>query len=187
MVVHDDYIALRRLASHLSDEAALVVWTTLAKAGIAARVELGPELAGLGQIVDLGTVAGLGGLLPLGDGVVLRDFFEAGKNRLAAQRVKLVAADVIRSALHVADTQRAQQRLEERNVFEEELLLEIFRAGRDNHAPPRSQGRQEVGQGFAGAGARLDDQMTIFVESPLDGLCHLQLAAAKLIGQTGAR
>src|SRR5271166_760693 len=116
MVVHDDYIALRRLAPHFSDEATLVVRATLAKAGVAARVELGPELAGLGQIINLGAVAGLGRLLPLGDGVVLRDFFEAGKNRLAAQRVKLVAADVIRSALHVADTQRAQQRLEERKI-----------------------------------------------------------------------
>src|SRR5271165_5748309 len=106
MVVHDDHIALRCLAPHFSDEAALIVRTTLAKTGIAAGVELRPKLAGLGQIVDLRTVAGLGGLLPLSDGMILRDFFKSGKNRLATQCVKLVAADVIRSALHIADAQR---------------------------------------------------------------------------------
>ena len=133
-----------------------------------------PQRARLGHSGELGAVAGFGGLLPLGNLAVLVDLFQAGKNRLVAQGDQLVAAEVVGAALHVADAQVAQQRFEEGNVAEVELVLQGLGAGGDDDALAGAQGGQQVGERFAGAGAGLDDQVAAFVESPLDGLGHLQ-------------
>ncbi len=146
-----------------------------------------PECAGLGERVDLGAVAGLGGLLPLGDVVVLVDLFEAGQDGLVAQRVELVAAEVVGAAFHVADLQLAQERFEKGDVAEEELLLQGLGAGGDDDALAGAQGGQQVGEGLAGAGAGFDDEVALLGESALDGLGHLELARAVLVGQRGSR
>src|SRR5271156_5611457 len=187
VVVDDDDVALGGAAAHFGNEAALVVGAALAEAGLAARVKLGPELAGLGQIVELDAVAGLGGPLPLGDLMVLRDLFEPVEDGLIAQGVELVAAEIVGAALHIADPERTEKGFEEGDVLEKELLLEIFRAGRDDDTASRAQRRQQIGEGLAGAGSGLDDQVTIFVESALDGLRHFELSAAELVGQLRAR
>ncbi len=187
VVVDDDDVGLERLAPHLGDEAAAVVRTGRAEAGVAARVELVPESARLGQSGKLGAVAGLGGLLPLGDLAVLVDLFQARQNRLIAQRDQLVAAEIVGAALHVADAQAAQQRFEKRNVAEEELILQRLGAGGDDDALAGAQRGQQVGEGLAGAGAGLDDQVAALGEGALDGLGHLELAGAVLVGQRRTR
>jgi hypothetical protein len=65
VVVDDDDVGLERLAAHAGDEAALPVGAGLAEAGFGAGVELVPERGVFGQRVDLGAVAGFGGLFPL--------------------------------------------------------------------------------------------------------------------------
>ena len=187
MVIDDDDIALGGAAAHLGDEAAIVVGAALAEAGVAARIEFGPELAGLGKLVELDSVSGLGGLLPFGDLLILRDFFESVEDGLTAQGVELVPAEIVGAALHIADAQRAEQRLEEGDVLEEELLLQVLGSGRDDDAAARAQGGEQIGEGLAGAGPGLDDQVAVFVEGALDGLCHLQLPAAELVGQLRTR
>ena len=181
MVVDDDDVGLERLAAHGGDEAALPVGAGLAEAGFAAGVELVPERGGLGEGVDLGAVAGFGGLLPRGDVVELVDLFEAVEERVVAQRVELVPAEVVAAALHVADLQRAEEGFEEGDVLEEELLLEVFGAGGDDDAllalAGEAQGGQKIGEGFAGAGAGFDDEVALVVEGGLDGVGHLVLAA----------
>jgi hypothetical protein len=99
------------------------------------------------------------------------------------QRIQLVAAKIVRPPLHVANAQRPQQRLQKRNVLEEKLLLQVLRPGRDNHPLPRTQRRQQIRQRLPRPRPRLDDQVTLLVESALDRLRHLQLALAKLIRQ----
>ena len=106
-------VRLKRFAAHRGDEAALPVGTGLSEACLGAGVELLPEWGGLGERVDLSTVAGLGGLLPGGDVVELVDLFEAVEEWVVAQRVELVAAEVVVSAFHVTDLQRAQEGKEE--------------------------------------------------------------------------
>ena len=172
MVIDDDDVALSGAAAHFGDEAALVVGAALAEAGVTARVELGPELAGLGQVVELDAVAGFGGLLPFGNLLILRDFFESVEDGLAAQRVELVAAEVVGAALHIADAQRAEQRFEEGDVLEEKLLLEVLGAGRDDDAAARAQGGEQIGEGFAGAGSGFNDQVAVFVQGALNRLRH---------------
>ena len=44
-----------------------------------------------------------------------------------------------------------------------------------------------VRQSFAGAGTGFDDQVAALLQRLLDGLSHLQLAAAKLVRRMGAR
>ena len=100
VVIDDDELGLERLAAHAGDEAALPVGAGLAEAGFAAGVQLGPERGGLGQCVDLGAVAGFGGLLPRGDRVELVDLFEAGEDGRVAQRVELVPAEIVGAAFH---------------------------------------------------------------------------------------
>ena len=146
-----------------------------------------PEGARLGHAGKLGAVAGFGGLLPLGDLAVLVDLFEAGENGLVAQGDELVAAEVVGAALHVADAQVAEQRFEEGNVAEVELVLQGLGAGGDDDALAGAQGGQQIGEGFAGAGAGLDDEVAALGEGALDGLGHFKLAGAVLVGQRRAR
>ncbi len=190
VVVDDDDVGLERLAAHRRDEAALPVGAGLAEAGFGARVQLVPQRGGLGQGVDLGAVAGLGGLLPRGDVVELLDLFEAVEKWVVAQRVELVAAEIVAAALHVADLQRAEQRLEEGDVLEEELLLQIFCAGGDDDAllvlARLAQRGQKIGERLSGAGSGFDDEVALVVEGLFDGSRHLVLALAVLEGEGGA-
>ena len=77
--------------------------------------------------------------------------------------------------------------LEKRNVFVEKLFLQILGSGRNDDALARSNHRQQVGQGLAGAGAGFDDQVSLFGERFLDRLRHLKLPAAEFIGGMGLR
>ena len=140
-----------------------------------------------GSPESLGAVAGFGGLFPLGDLAVLIDLFKAGKDRLVAQNKELVAAKVVRAAFHVADAEAAEKSLQKWNVAKIELVLQRLGAGGDDDALAGAQGRQQVGEGLAGAGARLDDEVAMLGESALDGLGHFKLAGAVFVGQRGPR
>ena len=119
---------------------------------------------------QFGAVAGGGGLLPGGDVVELLDLIEAAEERGVAECVELVAAEIVGAALHVADLEVIlQDGLKEGDVLEVELLLQVFGAGGDDDAlscapAGEAQGRQEVGEGFAGAGAGFDDEMALVFE-----------------------
>ena len=144
----------------------------------------------LGECVDFGSVAGFGGALPLGDVVELVDLFEAVEERVAAEGVELVLAEVVGAAFHVADFEGAEDGFEEGDVLEVELLLEVFGAGGDDDAllvlAGEAEGGEEVGEGFAGAGAGFDDEVTLVLEGLFDGSGHVVLAGAVLEGERGA-
>ena len=115
------------------------------------------------------------------------NLFQAIQDGLVAQGIQLIAAEIIRPALHVADAQRSQQRLQKGHVAEKELLLQILGSGGDNDPLPGAQCRQQVGQRLAGPGARFDDQMLAFLQAAFHRPRHIQLPAPELIGQRGAR
>jgi len=121
--------------------------------------------------------------------VELVDLFEAAEDRVVAEGVELLLAEVVGAALHVADLERAEDGFEERDVFEEELFLEVFGAGGDDDAllllAGAFEGGEQVGEGFSGAGAGFDDEMTAVVEALLDGLGHFVLAGTVLEGEGG--
>ena len=109
-MVDDDDVAFECAPPHLGDEAAVELLAIGADAAIGTRVELGPQVAGLGQLGQLGTVAGLGRLLPVADDAELVDFLETVQHRLRRQVVKLFAAEIIAAPFHVTDAQLAEVR-----------------------------------------------------------------------------
>ena len=145
-----------------------------------------PQGAGFGHAGKFGAVAGLGDLFPLGDLAVLVDLFEARRNGLVAQGEELAAAEVVGAALHIADAQLAEEGFEEGNIAKVELILEGLGSGGDDDALAGAQGGQQVGEGFAGAGARLDDEMAALGKGLLDGLGHLELAGTVFVGERRA-
>ena len=78
---------------------------------------------------------------------------------------------------------------EKGEVLEVELLLEVFGAGGDDDAllaiAGEAEGGEEVGEGFAGAGACFDDEVAVVREGGLDGFGHFVLAGAVLEGERG--
>src|SRR5574337_453759 len=73
--------------------------------------------------------------------------------------------------------------LEKGNVFEEKLFLEVLGAGGNDHALARADRGQQVGKSFSGSRTGLDHEVTLLLDRLLDGLRHLQLAAAELVGR----
>ncbi len=147
-----------------------------------ARVDLGPGGAGFGQRLDLGAVADFGGLLPLADDLEIGHFLQARQHRLLLGVVDLLAAGVVVAALHVADLQRPREMLlQERNVLEEELLLQILGAGGDHDALAREQRGNQVRQRLAGARAGFDDQVALVGQRRFHGLGHLHLPRTELV------
>ncbi len=187
MMIHDDHVALERAAAHLGDEAPLVVGAALSETSLASRVELGPYRTVFRQLADLGAISGRGRLLPGGNLLKVIDLLQAVQDRLIAQRIQFVAAQIVRPALHVADAQRSQERFEKGQIAEEELLLQILCAGRDDDPLPHPKSRQQVGERLAGTGTGLDDEVSVLRERAFDRSRHLELAAAKLVGQARAR
>ncbi len=55
----------------------------------------------------------------------------------------------------------------------EQLLLQILRAGRNDHAFAGADRRHEVGERLSGAGAGLHHQMAALFDGLLDCLGHL--------------
>ena len=187
MVIHDDDVALSGAPSHLGDEAAVVLFAFLAEASVGAGIEFVPKRACLGQFGEFCAVAGVRGLFPGGDRLIVFDLFEAAQDGLVSQVVELFSAEIIVAALHVADGKLSlavgrERALQKRHVFEVKLLLQIFRAGRDDDALAGANDGQQIGERFSSTGAGFSDQMALFFQRLLHRLGHLELSAAEFIG-----
>ncbi len=76
---------------------------------------------------------------------------------------------------------------EQRQILGEDLLLQVLGAGRDDHALAAEDGRDEVGEGLAGAGPGFDEQDAAVLERVGDRGGHAALAVARLEGGEGLR
>src|SRR5262249_17135193 len=127
VMVHNDDVAFERALMHGGDEAALEIRTLLPGAEIAAGIDLSPGGPGFGQRFDVGAISEFRGFFPSADDLEIGQLFQAREHRLLFSIVDFLAARVIAAALHVADIQWPREMLlQERNIFEEELLLEVF-------------------------------------------------------------
>ena len=85
----------------------------------------------------------------------------------AAELLQAVGAQIVRAALEQRDARRhADGAGDQRQVFVEELVLQRARAGGDEHPFARQQRRHEVGEGLAGARARLDHERRAVFDAP---------------------
>ena len=153
------------LLVHAGDEAALELLALLAGAELAARVDLCPGRLDSGSVRNLGAIAGLGGLLPLADDLEVGHLFESARARARVRRRR--SSGGRRNWRGPSCSRRAAggDASQERNVLEEELLLEILGAGGDHHALAGENRGDQVGQRLAGAGACLHDQMAFVGEA----------------------
>ena len=174
MVVDDDDVALVRPLVHLRNEAAFELLALLAGAELASGIHFVPSRAVFGQSLDLGAVAGGGGLFPFANDLKVGDLFQARENRLAFGVVNLLPAREVVAALHVANLQRpVEMFLQERNVFVEKLLLQVLGSGGNNHALSRKDSGDQIGQGLAGTGSRVHQQMFLFGQRRFHRFGHL--------------
>src|SRR5579859_1528619 len=120
------------------------------------------------------------------------NFFQPAQDRLASEVIDLLAAKIIVAAFHVADVELAlavgeKRLLEEWDIFVEKLFLQILRSSRDDDALAGTNDGKEISQRLSGSSAGFDDQVSLFRQSLLDGLRHLQLPAAKFVGGVSLR
>ena len=120
------------------------------------------------------------------------DLFQSAEHGLVGEVVELLAAQIVVAPLHVTDVELAfavgKKRLfEKRDIFVEELFLQILGSGGNDDALAGTDDGHQVGQRLARAGAGFDDQVTLFFQRLLDRLRHLQLSPAKFVGGMGAR
>lgn len=93
-----------------------------------------------------------------------------------------MAAQIVAAALHVANRESlAKKALEERNIFEEELLLQGLGVGRNHHSLAGQDGWNQVGQSLACARSRLDNQALLLPERSFHRLRHFQLPGTEFV------
>ena len=162
-----------------------------------------PAIAGhfvphVGERAEAEIAAGavVGVFRPLEDRLELLEFLllEKGRLRPVDRGRHPPQADVVRPPLgqHERKLDR-HHRLQERNVPREELLLQTDRVRRDDQrffrlvlqflfADHGQNGRNQIGETLADAGPRLDDQVRLLRDGPLDRGRHLELLRPVFIG-----
>jgi hypothetical protein len=184
VVVDDHHVGFGGALAHAGDEALAELGTFAAKAGVGGGGDLVPERQVLGQVAELGAVAGLGPCLPL--------FDHRQQERIGggagAVLVEPVQAQVIRPALHQRRSElHAERVLQRRQVLEEDLLLQVLGAGGDEQTPAAKNGGNQVSERFAGAGTGFHEQRAAVVDGRGNGLCHRPLSLARLVAVHRAR
>ena len=119
------------------------------------------------------------------------DLVKAAKHRLIGEVIELFAAQIVIASFHITDIElafavRKKCQLKKRDIFMKELLLKIFCACRNDDSLARTNNGYKVSQRFAGPGACLDNQVTLFFKRLLHRFCHLQLSPAELVCGMGA-
>ena len=182
VMIDDHDLCGLRAAPRLGDETALDELALPAEAVVDGRCHLGAQRMILGEILELREVAGIARLPPRVERLERRDRRRIART-VAPRRVEPVPAQVIAAAFEHGDPHRpADDGAEQRQVATEQLVLQRVRAGRDDRAPFEQQQGQQIGEGLADTGARLDDRMPARLERSDDELRHLLLCGP--IGET---
>ncbi len=193
VMVHDDEVGFGGALAHARDEALLIERAGRAEAVLGRRGQLRPEREVLRQVGQLRAVASLGLDRPplehrQQDPLVhfVAACTESAKPLLPCEvaglhRLKPMQAEVIAAALHHGGGERVANRLrDDRQVLVDDLFLEVLRAGRDEHAPPAQQRRNQIGERLAGSGPGLDEQDGFRLDGVGDRVGHLALGGTRL-------
>ena len=187
VVDHHD-VGLLRFAARLHDETVLVVLALGAHAGVARRRHQVPDRGVLGHLRQLGLVARTGHLDEARNLAQVADVIARGHAAVLHGALEVVMADVVGAALEQRHRDRgAQRRPHGRNVAQEQLVLQVLGAGRDDGLAAPQQRRHQVGEGLAGAGAGLGDQGRLVGDGLGDRFGHLGLRAARAEAADGGR
>ena len=157
VVVDDDDVGFGGALAHAGDETVVVARTLGAQARVGGRRDLVPERQILGQIAQLRAIADLGPGGPLADD--RQKHIVDRRTGAVVELIELVQAHVVRATLHARGGEgNAEGVAQRRDVLEVDLLLEVLRAGGDEHALAAQDGGHEIRECLAGAGPGLGEQ-----------------------------
>src|SRR4051794_13339638 len=159
MMVDDDEVGFSGALPHARDEAVIEARALAPQAVLAGGRDLRPERKILGQVIHLGAIAGLGLARPVVDHLDRDGILARSDRRAVAQRVELVQAEIIATSFHVRGGERYAKRVaENREVLEEDLLLQVLRAGRDENPVAAENRGDQIRERLASAGTRLGEE-----------------------------
>src|SRR5262245_54731243 len=148
MMVDDDHLRLGGGPAHSCQKAGIEIRALLTETDIGARVDAIPDTERLGEISQLASVTRLGPEAPVRQGALEALLGHLVEDRIRFELPEPLHAQVIVTTLHVGGADGSGQGLfQERDILEEELLLEILRAGRDDGLSARFDRGYEVGEG----------------------------------------
>jgi hypothetical protein len=99
---------------------------------------------------------------------------------LGSERIKAVEAEVVTPPLHICRREGNIERLtKDREVLEENLFLQRFRAGGNEDAMAAQNRGDEIGERLSGAGSGLDQQHAGFFEGADDRGGHVALGLTR--------
>jgi hypothetical protein len=180
MVIDHHDICLHRLRTRMEHEAFLVVRAFLAQTVVARRGDLQPDRRVLRHIGHAALVAGTADLGVLFYFSQMFDVFASSETAIGKGPFQMIVAHVIGAALEQGDGNgRLECIAHHRQILLEQLVLQIFGAGGDDHLAAAQQGRHQVGEGLAGAGARFRDQNRVIVNRICDRQRHFPLLCAR--------
>src|SRR5207253_5980237 len=103
-----------------------------------------------------------------------------------ADRLEAMETQVIAASLHVRRGKgHVEGVAEDRQVLEEDLLLQVLRAGGNEDTLPAEDRRDEIGERLAGPGARFGEEGFLAGKRAGDGVRHEQLAGPRLEAAEG--
>ena len=183
MMVHDDDGGVLGLATHARDEALVEVRTAGADACLGRRLRLAPYRRVLGEIGELGAIAGLRRERPPLEPRE-RDAARAASSG-GSQLLEAPLAEVVREPLHErrfeGDPVRREHLGDERQILGEDLLLQGLGRSRDDDLLAAQDGRDEVRQRLARTGPCLDEEGAVARERRLHRLGHRHLRRALFV------
>ena len=179
VMIDDNHVGRRRALAHARHEAVVVPRTLGAEARFGGRRDFAPERKILRQIVELRPVTGLGSPRPFADDRQKDVSTDWGGSLV--ELIEAMQAQIVRAPLHVGRREGDAERVAQcGDVLEENLLLQGFRARRDEHALTAQKRGDEIGQRLPGAGSRLREEDAAPFEHSRDGGRHFDLPRTRL-------
>ena len=184
VVIGDEDLGLGSFVAHSVDPAALfVVAAIVVQTVVGETDDPVAQVAAKhkGQLVDV-SGGGLGQPRLQRLKLVVGTVVERDVGLFLALFVQLMGADEIAASFdHHRRDRPAQHLAQEGKLFVEELALQRFVGGGDDHCLPAEDRRDQIGDRFAGASRRFDQGVRMGHQRPLDRLGHLQLAVASFV------
>ena len=133
----------------------------------------------LGNALGLGAIAAGAGFGKTGDLGEPRGIVAMGETAIGEVALQVMMADVVGTAFQQGHPDRRFQcAARGRQIAVKQLILQRLGARGNHHLAARQQRGNQVGQGFAGAGAGFGQQNAVFGDRLFDRLGHGQLLRA---------